>query len=64
MSNQRFKAIHKIRSEDYLLQILPLKVNEENVCSNQKFKEFSLVTLQNFKTFKSFTILTDFPSVD
>jgi len=31
MSNQRFKAIHKIRSEDYLLQILPLKASDEGV---------------------------------
>ena len=27
-SDERFRAIHKIMSEDYLLQILPVKVGE------------------------------------
>ena len=39
-SDQRFRAIHKVMSEDYLLQILPVKVNYANKFCTISFMVF------------------------
>ena len=50
-SDQRFRAIHKLMSQDYLLQILPVKVGPFNIVLTSNFYSIKIFDLNYSQTY-------------